>query len=196
MKKLLLVCIFILTIINVGFALPSVPKGRELYFIGTVNDESIYPFIAKLRTLDSTRGSIRIYISSPGGSVDAGMALCNTMLTSKNIIQVVVMNYVGSMGSIITACGTKGYRAMYSDSTFFIHFGAVGLDGIYNRKDLMTIYNSLLQTDIKLANLLVSRSTLSLPEVCKLCDAETELSSVQALDYGFIDEILVPKGEK
>jgi ATP-dependent Clp protease protease subunit len=51
-----------------------------------------------------------MYINSPGGIITAGMAIYDTMQYVSPIISTICMGQAASMGSLLLAGGSPGYR--------------------------------------------------------------------------------------
>ena len=65
---------------------------RKIFFFGEVNDESCAEAVKKLLYLDmmDKKAEITIYLSTPGGSINAGMALYDTIKLISAPVKIVV----------------------------------------------------------------------------------------------------------
>ena len=64
---------------------------------------------------------IDLYIHSPGGSVDAGLAMYDTMQFIKPDISTICMGIAASMGALLLAAGTPGKRYCLPHARVLIH---------------------------------------------------------------------------
>ena len=72
---------------------------------------------------------IYLYINSPGGSVDSGMAIYDTMNWISNDVATVAMGLAASMGQFLLCAGTKGKRYALPHSRIMMHQPSGGLGG-------------------------------------------------------------------
>ena len=77
---------------------------------------------------------IYLYINSPGGSVDSGMAIYDTMNWISNDVATVAMGLAASMGQFLLCAGTKGKRYALPNSRIMMHQPSGGLGG--TRRDI------------------------------------------------------------
>jgi ATP-dependent Clp protease protease subunit len=69
---------------------------------------------------------IRLYINSPGGSVDDGMAIYDAMQSVEAPVHTVCMGLGASMGSLLLAAGHPGQRVALPNARVMIHQPLVG----------------------------------------------------------------------
>src|SRR5919112_3617934 len=87
-------------------------ESRSVYLWGIVDDRSSKDIVSKLLLLeaDNPGKEIKFFISSPGGSVTAGMVVYDTMQMIKSPVSTICMGLAASMGSILLSGGEKGQR--------------------------------------------------------------------------------------
>ncbi len=87
--------------------------SRRIIFLGTRIDDQIANLtIAELLHVESEDPDkdISVYISCPGGSVYAGLAIYDTMQFVKPEIATISVGIAMSLGALLLAAGTKGKR--------------------------------------------------------------------------------------
>lgn len=114
-----------------GLMLPKVPPERCFSIHGVIceNEDvlgvkrkvSLLELTQKLIEIDRTEGDIRIYIQSPGGIVDIGLSIIDTIRSLKNDVQILVHGNASSMAMYILAVGTKGKRAITKHTQILVH---------------------------------------------------------------------------
>ncbi|GAU32772.1 hypothetical protein TSUD_323410 [Trifolium subterraneum] len=124
-------------------ASPWLPKFEELdttnmllrqriVFLGSQVDDMTADFIiSQLLFLDADdpKKDIKLFISSPGGSVTAGMGIYDAMKLCKADISTVCFGLAASMGAFLLASGTKGKRYCMPNSKVMIHQPLGGASG-------------------------------------------------------------------
>src|ERR1051325_5539497 len=106
--------------------------AERIVFLGTpVDDQIANLIIAQLLHLESEDPDkdIFLYITSPGGSVYAGLAIYDTMQFIKPDVQTICVGIAMSMGSLLLAGGAKGKRMSLPNSRILIHQVSGGFQG-------------------------------------------------------------------
>lgn len=98
-------------------------EERKIFLWDEVSDESSADIVRKLLYLDMLDHDkeITLYMSTPGGSISAGMAVYDTMKLIKAPIKVVVVGIAMSMGSILLSAAPKGRRFLFPSARVMIH---------------------------------------------------------------------------
>lgn len=118
--------------------------NRRLYLNSEVDEaviDSIVYNIMKYNRLDKgkpieDRIPIRLYINSPGGSVEDGYGLIDAIITSKTPVYTINQAMCASMGFLIFIAGTKRYSMPHAE--FLMHDGRTsGWDSTAKMKDRM-----------------------------------------------------------
>lgn len=173
-------------------------EDRIIYMTGQVDDNMAELISGQILFLDNkSDDDIHIYIHSPGGSVDAGMVMYNTMLMARSDIVTTVTGMAASMGSFIAACGgTKGKRYMLQETQHMIHQPLCnGIGG--QQTDIQIRADHIRETREKLERIYADCTGRSLEEVHKACDRDNFMTAKESLEFGLCDEILEPgKGSK
>lgn len=130
--------------------------------------------------------ALEVYINSGGGDVFAGQeiySLLRECKTSKAIIEGIAGSAAG-----VAAMGAHHVSA-YPVGMIMIHNVSVGgACGDYHDMDRYS--NMLKQMNKAMSNAYVEKSGKPLDEVLKMMDKETWLTANQALENGFIDEVI------
>ena len=98
---------------------------------GAVDDDSCNLIVAQLLWLDAADPTkdITLYVNSPGGSVTAGMAVCDTMRHIRPNVSTVCVGLAASMGAFLLASGHPGKRYSLPNSRIMIHQPLGGAQG-------------------------------------------------------------------
>jgi ATP-dependent Clp protease protease subunit len=170
-------------------------KDRIIFLSGVVNNNMSDIIQAQLLFLDSLENKdITLYINSPGGSVLHGLGIVDVMDYIKSDIATVNVGMAASMGSVLLSCGTKGKRSSLNFSKVMIHQVSSGASG--NLQDLRISQMESEKYNYILFRILAENSGKNFYEVLEAARRDKWLNSKEALDFGFIDEIIVPEGKK
>ncbi|MBS14005.1 MAG: ATP-dependent Clp protease proteolytic subunit [Gemmatimonadetes bacterium] len=165
----------------------------NIIFIGTpINDTIANLVIAQMLycTAETPDRRISLYINSPGGSITAGLAIYDTMQYVSNDVETICVGQAFSMGAILLAGGTKGHRSALPNSRILIHQPMGGAGG--QASDVERHAQEILQYRDRLNNILAETTGQDMDQIAKDSDRDFFMSSVEAVEYGLIDQVLEP----
>ena len=163
---------------------------ERIVFLGTeVNDVVANLIIAQLLFLESEdpEKDVFLYINSPGGSVTAGMAIYDTMQYIRPDVSTVCVGQAASMGAVLLAGGVKGKRSALPHSRIMIHQPLGGFSG--QASDVEIHAKEMLRVKQELNHILSHHSGKPLKQVEADSDRDFFMTSMQAKEYGLIDEV-------
>ena len=167
-------------------------KERIVFLIGPVTDESANLVVAQLLFLESENPDkdIFFYINSPGGSVNAGMSIYDTMNFIKPHVSTLCLGQAASMGAFLLSAGEKGKRFALPNSRIMIHQPLIsgGLAG--QASDIEIHAKELLKIKEKLNRLLAKHCDRDLADLERDTDRDNYMSADEAKEYGLIDQVL------
>src|SRR5437764_6619425 len=105
---------------------------NRIVFLGTPIDDVVANLIvAQLLYLaqEDPDREIQMYINSPGGQVDAGLAIYDTMHLIQPQVATTCIGMAASMGAVLLAGGAKGKRSALPNSRILIHQTSAGFQG-------------------------------------------------------------------
>lgn len=95
-------------------------QQRKIFLYSQVDDFASSELITQMFTLDIINHEpIHLYLNSPGGSVDNGFAIIDTMNTIKSPVYVYAQGCIASMAALIFIAGKK--RFCYKNTTIMFH---------------------------------------------------------------------------
>ena len=165
-------------------------RDRILWVGGVVNDNMSTIVQAQLMYLDSVeKKDITMHVDSPGGSVKSGLSMVDVMRYINSDVATINTGMAASMGSILLSSGTKGKRSSLNFSKVMIHQVSSGAQGHVadNRISQMESekYNYIL------FKMLAENSGRDFQYVLDAARRDKWLNSQEALDFGFIDEVIL-----
>lgn len=170
-------------------------KDRIIFLTGVVNSDMCDIVQAQLLFLDSIdNNDITLYINSPGGSVLHGLGIVDVMNYIKSDVATVNVGMAASMGSILLSSGVKGKRSSLNFSRVMIHQVSSGASG--NIQDIRISQMESEKYNYILFKILAENSGKDFQEVLEAARRDKWLNSQEALDFGLIDDIILPEGKK
>jgi len=163
----------------------------RIIFLGLPIDDYVANIIqAQLLYLDSTDPGkdIQVYFNTPGGSVYAGLGIYDTMQYISADIATICTGMAASMGAILLTAGKKGKRSALKHSRIMIHQPMGGAEG--NASDIEITAREILKLKKELYEIIALHSGNLIEKVEKDADRDYWMTSVEAKEYGMIDEIL------
>jgi len=168
-------------------------KDRIIFLGGAINDAVANLVVAQLLFLEAEdpEKDIFLYINSPGGSINAGMAIYDTMQYIRSDVQTICIGMAASMGAFLLAAGTKGKRIALPNSEILIHQPLIAGGGLSGQATEIEIHaKQLLKIKDKLNRILAERTGQPLERVEKDTDRDYYMSAKEAKEYGLIDQII------
>lgn len=166
----------------------------RIVFLGTpINDDVANIVIAQLLFLESEDPDkdIMLYLNSPGGHVQAGLAIYDTMQYVRCDVATICMGQASSMGAFLLAAGARGKRKALPHSRILIHQPLGGFQG--QATDIDIHAKEILRTRDKLNELLARHTGQPLDRIQNDTERDYFMSGQEAKDYGLIDDVIVPK---
>jgi ATP-dependent Clp protease protease subunit len=170
----------------------SAPGRAEIYLYGDISDEKWYDSDttpAEVRDeLALLKGAkeIDVYINSNGGGVFAGFAIYNILRRQEATINTYVDGIAASIASVILQSGSRRYAA--KNSIIMIHNPLTVAMGY--AEDLRKVADSLDTIREPIIDSYDDRSKIDRDKIVDLMDSETYMTADEALEWGFIDEII------
>ncbi|BCR80825.1 ATP-dependent Clp protease proteolytic subunit [Arachnia rubra] len=164
--------------------------ANRIIFLGSeVRDENANAICAQMLLLNAEdpHSDIYLYINSPGGSVDSGMAIFDTMQWISNDVATVAMGLAASMGQFLLSAGTPGKRYALPHSRIMMHQPSGGLGG--TASDIRIQAEQSLHIKKTMAQLIAQHTGQSVEQIEADSDRDRWFTAEQALEYGFIDHV-------
>jgi ATP-dependent Clp protease protease subunit len=165
-------------------------RDRILWVAGVVNTQMSTVVQAQLMYLDSVETKdITMHVDSPGGSVLAGLGMVDVMRYINSDVATINTGMAASMGSILLSSGTKGKRSSLNFSKVMIHQVSSGASGHVEDNRISQMESE--KYNYILFKMLAENSGRDFDYVLESARRDNWLNSQEALDFGFIDEIII-----
>ncbi|GAA3265700.1 ATP-dependent Clp protease proteolytic subunit [Dactylosporangium vinaceum] len=164
---------------------------ERIIFLGSeVNSEISNRICAQLLLLaaaDPVR-DVHLYVNSPGGSVDAGLAIVDTMNFIENDVSTLVVGMAASMGQFLVSAGAKGKRFALPHSRIMMHQPLGGIQGVASDVAIQA------QQMIYIKRVLREETALHTGKPIEQIEADADrdrwFTATEAVEYGLIDRVV------
>jgi len=165
-------------------------KERVVFLVGPVEDHMANLVVAQLLFLESENPDkdIHLYINSPGGAVNAGLAIYDTMQFIKPDVSTVCIGQAASMGALILAGGAKGKRFALPHARMMVHQPMGGFQG--QASDIDIHAREILRVRERLNAILVKHTGRTLDQIKEDTDRDYFMDGGEARTFGLIDSVI------
>jgi ATP-dependent Clp protease protease subunit len=165
-------------------------KERIVFLGSEVRDANANAICAQLLLLsaEDPEADIFLHINSPGGSVDAGMAIYDTMNYIPNDVATVGMGLAASMGQFLLCAGSKGKRYALPHARIMMHQPSSGMGG--SASDIKIQAQQSLHIKKVLLELIAQHTGQSVEQIEADADRDRWFTAPEALEYGFVDKVV------
>jgi len=163
----------------------------RIIIIGTaITDELANVIVAQMLFLEMEDPSadITLYMNTPGGSVNAGLAIYDTMQFVKPDIQTWCVGQAYSMGAVLLAAGAAGKRFALPHSTVLMHQPIGGVRG--QAEDVSIHAREILRVRSELYEIIATHTGQDIARIEQDSDRDFYMTAQQAKEYGIIDTIV------
>ena len=170
-------------------------KDRIIFLSEEVNNVTASLVVAQLLFLESEDPGkdIHLYINSPGGEVNSGFAIYDTMQYVKCDVSTICVGLAASMGAFLLAGGTKGKRFALPNAEIMIHQPSGGARG--QATEIEIAAKNILRTKQRLNEILAKNTGKPIDVVAQDTDRDHFMTAEEALEYGLIDQIVKKREE-
>lgn len=171
-------------------------KERIIFLAGPIDDNVSNIVIAQLLFLESEdpKKDITLYINSPGGQIQSGLAIVDAMHHIKPDVATVCVGMAASMGATILSQGKKGKRFALPNAEVMIHQPLTGVEG--QASDIEITAKHIIRLKEKLTKMMADATGQTYEKVEKDKDRDYWMSADEAKKYGIVDQVLKPKLSK
>jgi ATP-dependent Clp protease protease subunit len=165
-------------------------KERVVFLVGPVEDYMANLVVAQLLFLESENPDkdIHLYINSPGGAVNAGLAIYDTMQFIKPDVSTVCIGQAASMGALILTGGAGGKRFALPHSRMMVHQPMGGFQGQASDFDIHA--REILRIRERLNQIMVRHTGRTMDQIKEDTDRDNFMDGEEAKGFGLIDAVI------
>jgi ATP-dependent Clp protease protease subunit len=169
-------------------------KERIVFLGMPISDQVANLVVAQLLWLaaDDPERPISMYINCPGGVVYHGLAIYDTMQQIQAPVATYALGVTASMGTVLLAAGTKGYRYALPHATVHMHPAGGSAQGY--APDVEIQYKELKRVEDLLHELLAHHTGQTVEQIAADFDRDRFMTGEEAVEYGLVDDILRQPG--
>lgn len=174
-----------------AFDIYSLLLKERIIFLGTpINDQVANLIVAQLLYLDreDPDKEINLYINSPGGVINAGLAIYDTMQLIRSDVSTIAVGMTASMATVLLCAGAAGKRYALPNATVHMHQAMGGAQG--QASDIEIAAREILRMQEKIRGIIVTHTGQPLETVTRDMDRDFYLPAEEAKEYGLVDDML------
>ncbi|MEU5882925.1 ATP-dependent Clp protease proteolytic subunit [Spirillospora sp. NPDC047279] len=165
--------------------------AERIVFVGQeIDDQLANRVCGQLLLLSAQDGrrDITLYINSPGGVVDAGMAIYDMMQFVPNDVSTVALGMAASMGQTLLCAGAAGKRYALRHARVMMHQPHGGIGGTASDIKIQA------EQSLYLKRTLAERTAFHTGQTLERIEADSDrdrwFTAEQAREYGMVDHVV------
>ena len=165
-------------------------KERIVFLVGPVNDNVATLVTAQLLFLESEnpKKEIYFYINCPGGLVNAGLGVYDTMQYIKSPVSTLCIGQASSMGSFLLTAGESGKRFSLPNSRIMVHQPSAGFQG--QATDIEIHANEIMLLKKRLNEIYSKHTGRTVEEIKNALERDKFMTPLEAKEFGLIDKVV------
>ena len=165
-------------------------KERIVFLVGSVNDNVATLITAQFLFLESEnpKKEIFFYINCPGGLVNAGLGVYDTMQYIRSPVSTLCIGQASSMGSFLLAAGEKGKRFSLPNSRIMVHQPSAGFQG--QATDIEIHANEIMLLKKRLNEIYSKHTGRTVEEIKNALERDKFMTPQEAKEFGLIDKVV------
>ncbi|MEM8629020.1 MAG: ATP-dependent Clp protease proteolytic subunit [Chlamydiota bacterium] len=172
-------------------------ERRRVFLSREVDSQSAQDLVRKLWYLEwkNPGKPIFFFINSPGGSVDSGFAIWDTVQMITSPVTTVVSGLAASMGSLLSLCASEGRRYATPNSRIMMHQPLIGGQIQGQATDLEIHAEQIENTRKQIVQMYAKSTGRSAQEIDDMIERDHWMSAEEALSFGLLDKVISSSSE-
>ncbi|HEY0538625.1 MAG TPA: ATP-dependent Clp protease proteolytic subunit [Actinoallomurus sp.] len=165
--------------------------AQRIVFIGAeIDDDLANRVCSQLLLLAAQDGQrdIKIFINSPGGSMDAMFAMYDVMKYLPNDVSTVGLGMAASAGQFLLTAGAAGKRYALRNTRIMMHQPSGGIRG--TASDIRIQAEQSLRMKHRFLELIAEHTGRPFEQIEHDADRDRYFTAAQACEYGLIDHVV------
>lgn len=167
-------------------------KARRIFFCEPVDMNSAKDVIRKLWYMELTNPGkpILFVINSPGGAIDAGLAIWDQVKMISSPVSTLVTGLAASMGSVLSLCAAPKRRFATPNARIMIHQPRLGGLVRGQATDLAIQAKEMIRTRKALIDLYVEATGKDVETITAALERDTWMTPQEAKEFGLVDKVV------
>ncbi|GAB3967868.1 ATP-dependent Clp protease proteolytic subunit [Actinoallomurus acanthiterrae] len=165
--------------------------GQRIVFIGAeIDDDLANRVCSQLLLLAAEDGDrdIKVFINSPGGSMDAMFAMYDVMKYLPNDVSTVALGMAASAGQFLLTAGARGKRYALRNTRIMMHQPSGGIRG--TASDIRIQAEQSVHMKHRFLQLIAEHTGRPYEQIEHDADRDRYFSAEEAREYGLIDHVV------
>jgi ATP-dependent Clp protease, protease subunit len=165
-------------------------KDRIVFLGDVVNSYTANVVIAQLLFLEADKpdSDISFYINSPGGEVNAGLAIYDTIQYIKPDVQTICIGQAKNIAALLLAAGAPGKRIALPNANILLRQPIAGIGG--QAADIEIQTREIVRIKQNLIEILAKLTGQNKKRIAEDSERDCYLTSKDAEKYGIIDKTM------
>jgi len=168
----------------------SLLMRRKIFLEGEIDMQMANDFLRMMYYLNETKDPVDVIINSPGGMLEAGFMIIDSINLSELKVRTICAGRAMSMAALILVSGSKGERCILPNSKVIIHEPLIMSNGGGNASSIKELSDTLIEIRDKTNSFLASKTGKTLKEINKATTRDYCMNAREAVDFGICDRIL------
>jgi ATP-dependent Clp protease protease subunit len=169
-------------------------KARKVFITGTIDEKMAKEVVQRLHILASINDDpIYVFISSPGGHVESGDMIFDTIRFITPKVITVGSGWVASAGALIYVAAEKENRYSLPNTRFLLHQPSGGVQGPASNIDIYM--KEIVRMKDRLNNTFAQATGQTIEKIQADTERDFWLSAEDAIKYGLVNKIIVSEKE-
>lgn len=169
-------------------------EARTVFLNEAVTPNSASRVVSELFALDfEAKKPIYLFVNSPGGEVNSGFSIYDTISFINSDVYVVTTGLCASIATIINIAVPKNRRIGFPNSKYLIHQPLISGQVQGPASDIEITANQILKTREKINKMLAEACGQPLETVEEQTMRDYWMDAGEALDYGLIGKIVTSR---
>lgn len=164
---------------------------RKLFIEGEITAAAACDFVRAVMLLvkEDAGKPIDIFINSPGGEVNAGLLMYDTLKGLTTEVNIHCIGMAASMAAILLAGGQKGHRSILRHSRVMIHEPLIASHIGGSASSIQKTAESIMETKQLSVELLAADTGRSKKEIERAIAYDNYMNAEEAVAFGICDRI-------
>lgn len=167
-------------------------ERRQIFISEAITSKSAKRYISDFLALEADKPGepITLYLNSPGGEVNSGFAIFDTIRFIKSPVTIINTGLCASIATVINVAAKKERRFSMPNARFLIHQPLIPGQVYGQASDLEITAREILKTREKINKLLAEETGTALSKVEKDTIRDYWMNAQEAVEYGLVSRVI------
>ena len=167
-------------------------QRRQMFISEAITSKSAKRFVSELLALEADKAGapITVFLNSPGGEVNSGFAIFDTIRFITSPVTIVNTGLCASIATVINVAAKKNRRFSMPNAKFLIHQPLIPGQVYGQASDLEITAREIMKTREKINRLLAEETGMALEKVEKDTTRDYWMNANEAAEYGLITRVV------